>query len=62
MREKLFKNPRTFFAIVFYCTKRRCSHIEPQSKVKIEDGREVPEKPSDPNLNKLHVRFPGVNL
>ena len=31
-----------FFAIVLYCTKRRCSHIEPHFKVKIKDGGEAP--------------------
>ena len=39
MREKILLNPRTFlFVIVLYYTKRRCSQIEPQLKVKIEDG------------------------
>ena len=33
MREKILLNPRTFF---LYCSKRRCSQIEPQLKVEIE--------------------------
>jgi len=37
MREEIFKNPRTFFVIVLYCTKRRCSEIDQQLKVKVED-------------------------
>ena len=37
MREKILLNPRTFFVFVLYCTKSRCSQIEPQLKVKIED-------------------------
>ena len=39
--EKIFENPRTFFLFVLYCTKRRCSQIEPQLKVKIEDERKA---------------------
>ena len=37
MREEIFENPRTFFVIVLYCTKRRCSQIDQQLKVKVEN-------------------------
>ena len=30
---KMLLNPRSFFVIVVYCSKRRCSQIEPQLKV-----------------------------
>ena len=43
---KIFENPRTFFLFGLYRTKRRCSKIEPQLKVKIEDGRKAALKPS----------------
>ena len=43
-QKDIIGNPQTFF--VLYCTKRRCAHIKPQLKVKIEDGREAPYKPS----------------
>ena len=33
-------------AIFFFCTKRRCSQIKAQLKVKIEDWRKAPIKPS----------------
>ena len=33
------------FDIVLYCTHRRCSKIEPQLKVKIQDGCKTPQKP-----------------
>ena len=32
-----------FFVIVLYCTKRRCSQIKPQVKLKKDDGREAPK-------------------
>ena len=35
---KILLNPRTFFVIVLYFTKRRCSQTEPKLKVEIEDG------------------------
>ena len=38
----------TFLVVfVLYCTKRRCSQIKPQLKVKIKDGCEAPKKPSN---------------
>ena len=40
MREKILRNPQTFFVFVLYCTKRRCSQIKPHIEVEIEDGRE----------------------
>ena len=36
MREEIFENPRTFFVIVLYCTKRRCSQRGSQLKFKIK--------------------------
>ena len=39
--KKILLNLELFFDIVLYCTKRRCSQIEPQLKVEIEDGRKV---------------------
>ena len=45
MCEKVFEIQQTFFVIVLYCTvytQRRCSQIETQLKVEIEDGREAP--------------------
>ena len=37
MRDKLLVNLESFFVIVLYRTKRRCSQL----KVEIEDGREA---------------------
>jgi len=45
-----WSNPQTFFVVVLYCTTRRCSEINRQLKVKIEDGREAPYNPSFINL------------
>ena len=42
MREKIFENSRKFFVIILYCKKRRCSQIELQIKVQIEDVRKAP--------------------
>ena len=42
MREKILLNPQTFVCFVLYCTKRKCSHIKPQLKVEIDNGREKP--------------------
>ena len=43
MREKkIVENLRTYFVFVLYCTKRRCSQIEQQLKVKIEDAHKAP--------------------
>ena len=42
MREKILRNPQTFFVFVLYFAKRRCSQIKPQKEVEIEDGREAP--------------------
>ena len=44
--EKIFENPRTFFLFDLYCTKIRCSQIEPQLKVKLVDGLKAALKPS----------------
>jgi len=41
MREKILRNPQTFFVFVLYCT-RSCWQIKPQLKVEIEGGREAP--------------------
>ena len=42
MRFKNIINSANFlFVIILYCTKRRCSQIEPQFKVELEDKREA---------------------
>ena len=38
----IFKMREKVFFIVFDCTKRRCSQIEPQLKVEIKDWPEAP--------------------
>ena len=52
--EKIFENPRMFF-LLFY-TVHRCSQIETQLKIQIEDEHKVALKPSIFKLC-LSVRF-----
>ena len=45
-RKNIWNIRELSFVIVLYCTTIRCSHKEPQLKVKIENGRDAPSKPS----------------
>ena len=49
------KSANFLFVFVLYCTKRRCSEIKAQFKVKIEEGREATLKSSTHSIIYMEV-------
>ena len=60
-KKKYFNIHELIFVIFLYCTKRRYSQIEPQLKVKIEEGRNSLEKIKISSKFSKGVGYPPIN-